>query len=174
MRSIVYTGVFEVCTAVTVQCRLLGCGALWVLWEPTFRKDVFWIFFTNCYLYSSAKATRSPETLALTRPTRCHVSQDGILHRGKVCSLNVGGERFWKTQDLRMSPSSGTWSLLSRPLLLVSCSADFSPWKWRSYVPPKRRFTYGLRGTISQMMDTWTKHNLHQKLPRSAGYVTLP
>jgi hypothetical protein len=29
---------------------------------------------------------------------------------------------------------------------LVSCSADFRPWSWRWYVPPKNRFTNGLQG----------------------------
>jgi hypothetical protein len=29
---------------------------------------------------------------------------------------------------------------------LVSCSADFRPWRWRWKIPPKRRFTYGLHG----------------------------
>jgi hypothetical protein len=32
---------------------------------------------------------------------------------------------------------------------LVSCPAEFLPWRWRRYVPPKRRFTYGLHGSIS-------------------------
>jgi hypothetical protein len=37
---------------------------------------------------------------------------------------------------------------------LVSCLADFRSWRWRLYVPPKRRFTYELHGTISQKMAT--------------------
>jgi hypothetical protein len=28
--------------------------------------------------------------------------------------------------------------------ILVSCSANFRPWRWRWHVPPKRRLTYGL------------------------------
>jgi hypothetical protein len=38
---------------------------------------------------------------------------------------------------------------------LVSCSANFLPWRWRWYVLPKRRFTYRLQGSISQMMATF-------------------
>jgi hypothetical protein len=34
----------------------------------------------------------------------------------------------------------------------ISCLADIRPWRWRWYFPPKRRFTYGLRGAISQKM----------------------
>jgi hypothetical protein len=38
---------------------------------------------------------------------------------------------------------------------LVSCSANFRPWRWRLYDPPKRRSTYRLHGTISQKMATF-------------------
>jgi hypothetical protein len=37
--------------------------------------------------------------------------------------------------------------------MLVSCSAYFLPWRWRRYVPPKRRLTLNrLHGVISQKM----------------------
>jgi hypothetical protein len=38
------------------------------------------------------------------------------------------------------------------------CKKAFSrclPWRWRLYVPPKRRFRYGLHGDISQKMTTF-------------------
>jgi hypothetical protein len=38
----------------------------------------------------------------------------------------------------------------------VPCSADFLPWRWRWYVPPKRRFTYGLHGAIPQKTATYS------------------
>jgi hypothetical protein len=37
----------------------------------------------------------------------------------------------------------------------VSCLANFLPWRWRWYVPPKRSFTYVLQGAISQKMATF-------------------
>jgi hypothetical protein len=37
---------------------------------------------------------------------------------------------------------------------LVSCLADFRPWRQSWYVPPKRRFTCGLRDAVSQKMAT--------------------
>jgi hypothetical protein len=38
---------------------------------------------------------------------------------------------------------------------LVCCMADFPPWRWRWYVPPKHQFTNGLHGAISQKMATF-------------------
>jgi hypothetical protein len=37
----------------------------------------------------------------------------------------------------------------------VPRSADFLPWRWRWYIPPKRRFEYRLHGAISQKMATF-------------------
>jgi hypothetical protein len=37
----------------------------------------------------------------------------------------------------------------------------FRSWRWRWYVPPKRRFTYGLHGDISQKMVTFISEVLH-------------
>jgi hypothetical protein len=38
----------------------------------------------------------------------------------------------------------------SQMLHVCFCSADILPWRRRSCVPPKRRFTYGAHGAISQ------------------------
>jgi hypothetical protein len=35
---------------------------------------------------------------------------------------------------------------------LVFCSADFLPWRWKWYVPPKRRSTYDPHGAMAQKM----------------------
>jgi hypothetical protein len=43
---------------------------------------------------------------------------------------------------------------------LVSCSATFHPWRWKWYVPPKRRITYALHGAISQKMATFRKRRV--------------
>jgi hypothetical protein len=48
--------------------------------------------------------------------------------------------------------------LPSHLLSLVSCSSDFRPWRWRWYVLPKRRFIYGLHGTISQKMEIFINY----------------
>jgi hypothetical protein len=42
-------------------------------------------------------------------------------------------------------------------LSLVSCSADFGPWRWRQCVLPKLRFIYGLQGAISHKMIIFIK-----------------
>jgi hypothetical protein len=41
--------------------------------------------------------------------------------------------------------------------LIVSCSADFRPWRWRWYISPKRRFTYGISAAMSQKLTTLKK-----------------
>jgi hypothetical protein len=48
---------------------------------------------------------------------------------------------------------------------LVSCSADFRPWKWRWNVPPKLRFTYGLHGAVSQKMATFIATTVRTSTP---------
>jgi hypothetical protein len=43
---------------------------------------------------------------------------------------------------------------------LVCCLADFLLWRWSWYVRPKRRFTCGLHGAMSQKMatfNTWSR-----------------
>jgi hypothetical protein len=35
-----------------------------------------------------------------------------------------------------------------------SCLADFVAWRWRRHVLPKRQFTYGLHGAVSQKMTS--------------------
>jgi hypothetical protein len=40
---------------------------------------------------------------------------------------------------------------------LISCLVDFRTWRWRWFVLPKRRFTYGLHGGISQEMVTFNE-----------------
>jgi hypothetical protein len=45
------------------------------------------------------------------------------------------------------------------------CAADFQPWRWRWYVPLKRRFIYRLRGAIAQKRATLIGFNcLYQLL----------
>jgi hypothetical protein len=66
------------------ECRFLGCCAVQILCEPTFRRGVF----------------------------------------------------DW-------------WLSLHPPAHAGSSLADFIPWRWRQYVPPKRRFTQNLYSTTS-------------------------
>jgi hypothetical protein len=40
--------------------------------------------------------------------------------------------------------------------MLASSSGDFPPRRWKSYVPPKRRFRYGPHSAISQNVETFT------------------
>jgi hypothetical protein len=38
---------------------------------------------------------------------------------------------------------------------LISCSADFLPWIWRWWFPPKRHFTYGQHVPVSQKVENY-------------------
>jgi hypothetical protein len=57
---------------------------------------------------------------------------------------------------------------LSTCCTLVSRSADFLPWKWRRYIPPKHRFAYWLHGAI---FYTWHPLSANAALtsPTSGG-----
>jgi hypothetical protein len=53
--------------------------------------------------------------------------------------------RLWKT----ISKIVGFDVLTATFRTLVPYSADFRTWRWRWYIPPKRRFTYGLHGVVT-------------------------
>jgi hypothetical protein len=89
------------------EFRLLGCDAVWFLWEPTFRRNIASIIrvrsirepgttvavTTNCstlvtgnvaptspiLLTPMTEGIRSSETLVLTKATRRHIPKDDIL-----------------------------------------------------------------------------------------------
>jgi hypothetical protein len=86
-------------TAEQDECCLLGCYAEWLLLESTFRRGTCRLHHqggknqrarknvnSNAVLSSlilsvlEMGATRSSETSALTRPTRRHITEEGILH----------------------------------------------------------------------------------------------
>jgi hypothetical protein len=46
-------------------------------------------------------------------------------------------------------------SCLAACCTMAFCSADFRPWRWRWYFPPKSRFAYGLHDAIFQKMATF-------------------
>jgi hypothetical protein len=56
------------------------------------------------------------------------------------------------------------WLLIlpSHLLLLVSCSADFGPRRWRWYVPLKRWLICGLHGSIFQKLTHFIKYYVSQ------------
>jgi hypothetical protein len=72
------------------ECRLLGCGAVYILCELTFRRnDWAWLSLqppahagSSLAEFSTRKmeAVRSSETSVHTRSTRHHIQEDGILH----------------------------------------------------------------------------------------------
>jgi hypothetical protein len=57
------------------ECRLLGCGAMKILCEPTFRRNVTPL----SSLKMEMDAIHSSEMLVHTRSTRCHIPEDSIL-----------------------------------------------------------------------------------------------
>jgi hypothetical protein len=63
---------FEVLTAETEECRLLGCGTVQILYEPTFRRKVSPPF--SGYKIEAFH----------TKSTRSHIPEDGVLKSGDV------------------------------------------------------------------------------------------
>jgi hypothetical protein len=80
-----------------------------------------------------------------------------------LSSLSLSPSNFWVTKNLYWPKSRTTVFItdcynrlgLATCYTLVSCSANFRPWRWRWYIPPKRQFAYGLHGAISQKMATF-------------------
>jgi hypothetical protein len=61
---------------------------------------------------------------------------------------------FWDVAQCR--------SCVSHLLTLVPRSLIFLPWRWRRYVPPKRRFTQYLYGATSQKTAFFNFSQSHQ------------
>jgi hypothetical protein len=99
------------------------------------------------------EALCSSETLALTyQVTRHHVSQ----HRSVSVMLPTI-MYIWRV------PSSGTTPCSDSACHLLSgwflACLIFRPWKWRRYIPPKRRLTLnGLHGVISPEENALHNH----------------
>jgi hypothetical protein len=79
-------------------------------------------------------------THAWTRAVALHLSFF------KSSSNNWSFLSFQNLKDCSSNP------VCSHLLTLVPHSRIFLPWRWRRYVPPKRRFTQDLQGTTSQKM----------------------
>jgi hypothetical protein len=84
------------------------------------------------------------------------------------CSPLSVSRRFGETYSLHLQGRRNKFSKKPASKLLATCLLDgflmklfLRPWKWRRYVPPKRRLTLkGLHGVISQKMILFK--SLHQ------------
>jgi hypothetical protein len=112
-------------------CRHLGCDAVYLLKEPTFRGNVSTSIIrvertselgtssvsSNCWLSYQILSTlmigtiRSSETLVLTRATRRHIPEDGILHN-RQCTLVVFTLILWRVLN------KGLWHMVQRNLFI--------------------------------------------------------
>jgi hypothetical protein len=64
---------------VTEECRLSGCGAVWVYYKPTVRKNASPPFPVISSTLNTEEI-RSSETSGYNKPTRRHIPEDAILH----------------------------------------------------------------------------------------------
>jgi hypothetical protein len=66
------------------ECRLMGCNAVWLLYEVSFR-SVLWLLVTanvdpsSFLVIPMMEPVRSPETSVLTWSTWRHIPEDGII-----------------------------------------------------------------------------------------------
>jgi hypothetical protein len=105
---------------------------------------MFRFFFQVKLLYISSILKRTCDlSETLTNKSDIMVKNTcNILY--KHVSLVYGS---WGVDNLWRMLSSGMWRHL---LTLVPHSRIFLPWRWRRYVPPKRRFTQDLHGGTCQ------------------------
>jgi hypothetical protein len=75
----------------------------------------------------------------------------GILHSAVRMRTDFGGTYQFHPQGRKSAEQVARENAYA----LVSCSADFRSWRWRLYVPPKRRFTYGLHCALSHKMPAF-------------------
>jgi hypothetical protein len=73
------------------ESRLLGCGVVCVFLELTFRRNL-----------EKTNSTLSWETSVLTRPTRHHTPEGGILHSSKLQNLPENPPQPFKLGKQRM------------------------------------------------------------------------
>jgi hypothetical protein len=77
------------------------------------------------------------------------VSKEAVMSSLKPLFLNLLGGTG-KFRERGTSVSRLLQTVCSYLLTLVPRSRIFLPWRWRRYVPPKRRFTQDLHGATSQ------------------------
>jgi hypothetical protein len=127
--------------------------------SPLMNAAIFWdietcnsyvnrhFFLATCRTLVSCSADFKPRNWWYVIPKRRFTSVSQLPH---PCFL-LGQFSTPKMEVLRSSETSVHFCV-ANCRTLVSCLADFQPWRWRWYVPPKRRFTYGLHGAISQKL----------------------
>jgi hypothetical protein len=92
----------------------------------------------------------------VSRTVRSHNKQRCFPWAPLTCSsLHRKRAVFSVSYELHMYLNMPPGTCLSTWCTLVSCSAYFLPWRWKRCVPPKRRLTYGLHGSIPQRMATF-------------------
>jgi hypothetical protein len=81
----------------------------------------------------------------------------------QLTSKSWSFDKYTTTEQIWIIPSFGMWRRVDLVWTDVPRSRIFQPWRWRRYVPPKRRVTQDLHGATSQKTAFYIKVNVRKK-----------
>jgi hypothetical protein len=100
-----------------------------------------------------------------------HTRHACTSHRAYLCLRAWSDQRRNSVAYVHLPIVCKIWDVCSHLLTLVPRSRIFLPWRWRRYIPQKRRLTQDLHGATSQKTTFYTVYNLSQISVQ--GYICL-
>jgi hypothetical protein len=135
-------------------------GVAPLIFRPLFhQRHKNWCVLLNHWFKWSCFHTVTQLTNARLEVLKAVVIKSTILWDITPCSPLSVNLRFGGTYRFHFQGKKIIWTRNQRESMLQACHAGFllslffRPWRWRRYIPPKRRLTLnGLHGAISQRM----------------------